>query len=55
MMKVKIKISGGFRTLQGAADFASLRSVISSARKQGLDILRVLTLGPDRLVVELNL
>jgi transposase len=55
MMKVKIKISGGFRTLQGAADFASLRSVISSARKQGLDILRVLTLDPDRLVVELNL
>ncbi len=41
MMKVKIKISGGFRTLQGAADFASLRSVISSARKQGLNILKV--------------
>ncbi len=46
MMKVKIKISGGFRTLQGAADFASLRSVISSARKQGLDILKALTSPP---------
>jgi transposase len=55
MMKVKIKISGGFRTLQGAADFASLRSVISSARKQGLDILEALTLGPQRLTVELKL
>ena len=55
MMKVKIKISGGFRTLQGAADFASLRSVISSARKQGLDILKALTLDRDRLTVELKL
>jgi transposase len=55
MMKVKIKISGGFRTLQGAADFASLRSVISSARKQGLDILEALTLGPQRLTVDLKL
>jgi transposase len=55
MMKVKIKISGGFRTLQGAADFASLRSVISSARKQGLDILQALTLGPNQLAVELKI
>jgi transposase len=55
MMKVKIKISGGFRTLQGAADFASLRSVISSARKQSLNILNALTLGPERLAVELKL
>jgi transposase len=55
MMKVKIKISGGFRTLQGAADFASLRSVISTARKQGLNILEALTLGPDRLAVALKL
>jgi transposase len=55
MMKVRIKISGGFRTLQGAADFAALRSVISSARKQGLDILKALTLDPERLAVELKL
>ncbi len=55
MMKVRIKISGGLRTLQGAADFAALRSMISSARKQGLDILKALTLGPERLAVELKL
>ncbi len=55
MMKVKIKISGGFRTPQGAADFASLRSVISSARKQGFNILKALTLAPERLAVELKL
>ena len=55
MMKVKIKISGGFRTLQGAADFAGLRSVISSARKQGLNILKAMTLAPERLAVDLKL
>src|SRR6202044_1947819 len=35
MMKVKMKISGSFRTLEGAQTFATLRSVVSSARKQG--------------------
>ena len=55
MMKVKAKISGGFRTPQGAADFAALRSVISSARKQGFDILKALALTPERLAVELKL
>ena len=55
MMKVKTKISGGFRTPQGAADFARLRSVISSARKQGFNILKALTLAPERLAVNLKL
>ena len=32
MMKVKMKISGGFRTLEGARIFALLRSVVSTAR-----------------------
>jgi transposase len=55
MMKVKTKISGGFRTPQGAADFARLRSVISSTRKQGFNILKALTLTPERLAVDLKL
>jgi transposase len=55
MMKVKAKISGGFRTEQGAADFARLRSVISSARKQDFNILEALCLTPQRLAVELKL
>ena len=55
MMKVKTKISGGFRTPKGAVDFARLRSVISSARKQGFNILEALTLTPERLAVELKL
>ena len=55
MMKVKAKISGGFRTPKGAVDFARLRSVISSARKRGFNILEALTLTPERLTVELKL
>ena len=55
MMKVKTKISGGFRTPKGAVDFARLRSVISSARKQGFNILEALTVTPQRLAVALKL
>ncbi|HXJ94737.1 MAG TPA: IS66 family transposase [Terriglobia bacterium] len=55
MMKVKAKISGGFRTPQGAIDFARLRSVISSARKQGFDILKAMTLPPESLASQLGL
>jgi transposase len=55
MMKVKTKISGGFRTEQGAVDFARLRSVTSSARKQSFNILEALILTPERLAVELKL
>ena len=39
MMKVKQKISGGFRSEQGAKQFVDLRAYISTARKQGLNIL----------------
>lgn len=35
MVKVRQKISGGFRTTLGAAQFARLRGYISTARKQG--------------------
>src|SRR5277367_3624187 len=53
MMKVKMKISGGFRTLEGARIFALLRSVVSTARKQGFNILQVLTATPERLMQSL--
>jgi hypothetical protein len=35
MMKLRQKISGGFRSLQGAADFALIRSFFSTAKVAG--------------------
>jgi len=46
MMKVKMKISGGFRTMAGAQTFATLRSVLSTARKQGWNLLSALSMPP---------
>ena len=45
MMKVKMKISGSFRTLAGAQIFARLRSVVSTA-KHRYNILQILTASP---------
>lgn len=39
MIKVKQKISGGFRTTQGADTFAAIRSYVSTARKQGHNVM----------------
>ena len=50
MMKLRMKISGGFRTVVGAEIFAAMRSVISTARKHGVNILRALTMPANELV-----
>ncbi len=52
--RVKMKISGGFHTQAGAQTFATLRSVLSTARKQGWAILRTLTAPPAALIMELS-
>jgi transposase len=43
MMKCKQKISGGFRTIEGAKIFIRIRGFISTARKQGWNILSTLS------------
>jgi transposase len=54
MMKVKMKISGSFRTLEGAQTFATLRSVVSTARKHGCNILQILTQAPNQIMLALT-
>jgi len=54
MMKLRQKISGGFRSDSGAKDFAVIRSLLSTARKQGWDMLKTLTTQPHRLIDDLR-
>jgi transposase len=54
MMKLRQKISGGFRSMEGAMDFAVIRSLLSTARKQGWDILQTLNANPDDLIADLR-
>ena len=43
MIKLRLKISGCFRTLQGAQQFVRIRSYLSTARKQGGNILQAIS------------
>ena len=54
MMKVRQKISGGFRSQEGARDFAVIRSLISTARKQGWNVIHALTQDPQTLISALR-
>ncbi len=51
MTKVKMKISGSFRTPEGAQIFARLRSVVSTARKQGCNILQILAARQNQIML----
>jgi transposase len=55
MMKLRQKISGGFRSNDGAKQFSVVRSLLSTARKQGWDVLRTLNSDPTSLVADLRL
>jgi transposase len=54
-MKAKQKISGGFRSEYGAEDFGIIRTPISTARKQGWNLLQAPTRAPEMLIAELRL
>ena len=54
MGKLRQKISGGFRSPKGAQDFATLRSAITTARKQGWNIIETLMTSPDQLIGKLQ-
>ena len=55
MMKLRQKISGGFRSDQGADDFAVIRTLIATAKKQGWNISHTLTQSPDVLTARLRI
>jgi transposase len=54
MMKVKQKISGGFRSSEGAADFAAIRSFPSTAKKQAWRIIEALKRPASELATSLR-
>jgi transposase len=43
MLKVKQKVSGGFRTLTGTPSFCTLRSYLDTLRQQGANLFHALT------------
>ncbi len=53
VLKLKMKISGSFRQKEGARDFAILRSVLETARKQGWNALATLGTKADVLIEQL--
>jgi transposase len=55
MMKLRQKISGGFRSFEGAMDFAVIRSFFSTAKKQSWNIIDAVTSEPSNLAKSLRL
>ena len=56
MAKLRQKISGGFRSERGAYNFARMRAVIATARKQGWNLLQTLVHpDPMQLIPQLRL
>jgi len=45
MLKVKVKVSGCFRTMEGAKDYALIRSYLSSAKKHGVNVYKAIELA----------
>ena len=55
MVKLRQKVSGGFRTTKGAQRFATLRTIIQTTRKQGWNVLATLAHpDPSQLIPQLR-
>ena len=48
------KISGGFRCIAGATDFAVIRSFISTVKKQGWNVIQAIAQDPQILINSLG-
>jgi transposase len=54
MMKLKQKISGCFRSVHGADDFAVIRTLIGTAKKTGWGVIQSLMRDPQTLIDDLS-
>jgi transposase len=50
MIKVREKVSGGSRSIEGAQNFAIIRSAISTAKKKGLNVLQTIKQDAKNLI-----
>ena len=51
MKKIQQKVSGSFRSMEGAENFCIIRSYISSIRKNGLSVFKALkTIWSDEIL-----
>lgn len=57
MMKVKQKISGCFRTFEGAKEFCRIRSYISTARKNGCRVIKAIqdAFNGNPFIIQINM
>jgi transposase len=50
-IKVKLKVSGQFKSLKGAESYANLRSIIDTSKKRNMNPLQVLSKISNNLVI----
>jgi transposase len=54
MPKVKLKVAGGFRSVEGAKTFATLRSVVATAQKNDWNPTKIFQENPEKWIKIIN-